>query len=74
MSYYSRLIVDVTKCAPEEAPLVEGFMRVTYSTLDGLDRRTFTRAAIKGLREARLDRALAESLARSYGLLRREGT
>lgn len=71
MSFYSSLIIELTRCAPEEAPLVEGFMRVTYSTLDGLDRNTFRREAKKALAEARANTNLAQDIARSYGLLRK---
>ena len=70
MSLYQNLIIELTKCTPEEAPLVEGFMRVTYSTLDGLDRKTFRREAKKGLETARQDPDLARDVARSYGLIR----
>lgn len=69
-SLYAQIIVETTKCAPEEAPLVEGFLRVTYSTLDGLDRATFRREGKKCLAAVRADPKLAESVARSYGLLR----
>ena len=71
MSLYTHLIIDLTKCTPEEAPLVEGFLRVTYSTLDGLDRATFRREGKKCLTAVRADPKLAEDIARSYGLLRR---
>lgn len=70
MNLYTRLILDTTKCTPKEAPLVEGFLRVTYGTLDGLDRRTFSREAKKCLLDVRADLKLAEDIARSYGLLR----
>ena len=69
-SLYTKIIVEVTACTTEEAPLVEGFLRVTYGTLDGLDRTTFRREGKKALSSVRSDRALAESVARSYGLLR----
>lgn len=58
MTYYSKLIIDLIKCSPEEAPLVEGFMRVIYGTLDGLDRKTFGSEAKKAL-----------LIAKSYGLI-----
>lgn len=70
MSLYTNIIVELTKCTPEEAPLVEGFMRVTYGTLDGLDRATFRREAKKALVTARADLDIARDVARSYGLLR----
>lgn len=70
MSIYTQVILAVTKCTPEEAPLVEGFLRVTYGTLDGLDRATFRREGKKALVSVRSDPKLAEDLARSYGLLR----
>lgn len=70
MSIYTNLIIELTKCTPEEAPLVEGLMRVTYGTLDGLDRATFRREAKKGLATARENLDLARDVARSYGLIR----
>ncbi len=70
MSLYTNLIIELTKCTPEEAPLVEGFMRTTYSTLDGLDRTTFRREAKKSLAAARSNPDLARDVARSYGLIR----
>ena len=71
MSFYTHIIIDLTKCTPEEAPLVEGFLRVTYSTLDGLDRATFRREGRKCLASVRANPKLAEDLARSYGLIRK---
>lgn len=70
MSLYTNLIIELTKCTPEEAPLVEGLMRVTYSTLDGLDRPTFRREAKKELATARANPDVARDVARSYGLIR----
>lgn len=70
MSLYTKLIVDLTKCTVEEAQLVEGFLRVTYGVLDGLDRATFKREAKKALLDVRVSPDLARDLARSYGLLR----
>jgi hypothetical protein len=67
MSLYTRIIIDTTKCTPEEAPLVESFLRVTYRTLDGLDLATFRREGKKCLATVRANPKLAEDLARSYG-------
>jgi hypothetical protein len=74
MSLYTHLIIATTGCGPEEAPLVEGFLRVTYGTLDGLDRATFRREGKKCLTSVRANPKLAEDLARSYGLLRTRET
>ncbi len=68
-SLYARLIVELTGCTPDEAPLVEGLMRCIYSTLDGLDRARFRREARASLKAARLDPALARETAVSYALL-----
>jgi hypothetical protein len=67
---YERLIIEVTKCRTDEAPMVEGLMRDVYGTLDGLDRKTFQREAKKALRDARADPKLALDVANSYGLIR----
>ncbi len=70
MSLYTQVIIETTECKPEEAPLVEGFLRVTYGTLDALDRKTFRREGKKCLAEVRADPKVAEDVARSYGLIR----
>ena len=70
MSHYAKVIIETTKCTPEEAPLVEGLLRVTYGTLDALDRKTFSREGKKCLIEARSDPKMAQDVARSYGLIR----
>ena len=70
-SLYCKLIIELTKCEPVEAPLVEGLMRDVYGTLDNLDRRTFGREAKKALKDARENPRLALDVAKSYGLLRR---
>ena len=70
MSQYQKTIVELTKCSPEEAPLVEGYLRSIYGTLDGLSRARFGSEARKCLKEARLDPEVATALARSYGLIR----
>ncbi len=70
MNPYTQIIIDTTKCTPEEAPLVEGLLRVTYSTLDALDRKTFRREGKKCLAEVRADPKMAADVARSYGLIR----
>lgn len=69
MSRYSEDIITASGCRPEEAPLVEGIMRLQYGTLDHLDRRTFRREAMIGLAVVRDDPTLARSNAISFGLL-----
>jgi hypothetical protein len=69
VSFYTQVIQTVTQCTPEEAPLVEGFLRVTYGTLDALDRATFRREGKKALVSVRKDPKMAKELAQSYGLL-----
>jgi hypothetical protein len=70
MSLYTNLIIELTRCTPREASFVEGFMRTTYGTLDGLDRATFRREAKKSLVAVRENPDLARDVARSYGLIR----
>ena len=70
MSPYEKTIVALTGCSPEEAPAVEGFLRVVYGTLDALDRPTFRREARKALRDVRANPRLALDVARSFGLIR----
>ena len=41
MRIYRKLIVEATRCSPDDAPVVEEFMREVYRVLDGLDRKTF---------------------------------
>jgi hypothetical protein len=69
VSYYTKVIVELTGCTEEEAPLVEGILRCTYGTLDGLTRGAFRLEGKKALREVRADVKTAEEVARSYGLL-----
>jgi hypothetical protein len=69
-SLYERIIIELSKCEPEEAPLVEGFMRSIYGTLDALDRKTFRREAIKALRDVRENPRLALEVAQMHGLIR----
>ena len=70
MSLYTKVISDLTKCRPEEAPLIEGFLRTVYGTLDNLDRETLRREAKKALSDVRENPRLALDVAKSYGLLR----
>jgi hypothetical protein len=70
MSIYTKLIIELTKCTPEEAPLVEGFMRADYGTLDGLSRLVFSREAKQDLKAVRKYPELALSNAKSYGLVK----
>jgi hypothetical protein len=70
MSIYTNLIIELTKCESGEAPMVEGFMRAIYGTLDAIDRKTFRREAKKALLDVRENPKLALDVAKSYGLLR----
>lgn len=67
LSHYARTILALTACTPDEARHAEGYMRLTYGTLDGLG-KTFEQEAMRALVDAREDPELAESNARSYGL------
>jgi hypothetical protein len=70
MSLYTKTIIELTGCTPEEAPLVEGFMRNTYGVLDGISRATFRREAKECLLVARRHPEAAQDNARSHGLIR----
>ncbi len=72
MSIYTKLIVELTKCKETEAPLVEGYLRLIYGTLDGLDRARFKREAKAALKDVRNDPEEARLTAESYGLIRKE--
>jgi hypothetical protein len=69
VSIYTQIIIDAVKCSPEEAPLVEGLLRVTYGTLDGLDRAALRREGKKCLAAVRADVELARDVAKSFGLM-----
>lgn len=61
MSLYKNLIIEVTRCTPTEAALVEETMRDEYRTLDHLTRKKFAseaRKAIKLVRTWRLAPAI----------------
>lgn len=45
MSLYKNLIIEATQCPPGDAKEIEEVMRLTYRTLDHLDRRAFVREA-----------------------------
>lgn len=45
LTYYRKLIIEVTGCAREDARFVEDLMRDEYGTLDHLTRAKFTRCA-----------------------------
>ena len=64
---YDQMILKATGCTPDEARHVEGYMRLTFGTLDGLG-ADFKREARSALKDARLDPKAAEDNARSYGL------
>lgn len=66
-SHYTHSIIAMTACTPDEARHAEGYMRLTFGTLDHLG-GSFKREAKKALVVARENPELAESNARSYGL------
>jgi hypothetical protein len=66
---YRALIQELTGCTSEEAPLVEGYLRMDYGTLDHLDRARFRAEAKRCLAEVRVDPRLAREVAQSYGLV-----
>jgi hypothetical protein len=76
MSYYTRIITEQLKKLkrPDVSPAhVEAFMRVTYGTLDHLDRRTFNREIKKAIEEIDIvSPSVAHQVAESYGLAPRE--
>lgn len=53
---------------PVDPRLIEGWMRVQYSTLDHLDRATFDREVALAAACVNADGAGSEQLATSYGL------
>jgi hypothetical protein len=53
---------------PVEPRLIEGWMRVQHSTLDGLDRASFDREVALGAACVNADPNGSEVLAQSYGL------
>lgn len=65
---YQKMIVRLIGCTETEARLVEGFMRLEHSTLDGLSQSKFKSEAKIGLDCVRQDPKEAELLAKSFGL------
>jgi hypothetical protein len=63
-----RQILDRKGITGIEPAHVEAFMRVYVGTLDGLDRRRFTRLAVDAVEEIRgCEPDVVASVARSYG-------
>lgn len=71
-SMYARMIQELSGCTSEEAPLVEGYLRMDYGTLDHLDRARFRLEVKRCLAEVRTDPRLAREVAQSYGLVTKE--
>jgi len=65
---YQSMIQKAIACTPEDARLVEAWMRLERGCLDGLDRRTFLREAAAGIACVAADKKASERLAESYGL------
>ena len=68
MKKYQEKISTLLSCDPASARLVEAYMRLEHSTLDGLSAAAFAREARIGLECVLADRPEAELLAKSFGL------
>lgn len=60
---YRALIIELTGCTAEEAPMVEQLMRDVFHTLDSLPRARFKREAKSALKDLRADPELRRLLA-----------
>jgi len=63
-----RLILACTGNIGIDPRHVEGYMRLTYGTLDALSKETFVRETKEAVIDITLNPVLAEKLALSYGL------
>lgn len=65
---YQRRIMEVTGATSKEAPLVEGYMRLDWQTLDGLSPDQFAASARQCLSDARRMPNEAQRVAESFGI------
>jgi hypothetical protein len=70
MSLYTKNICRWTDCTEREALCVESYMRLRFRVLDGLSHPEFVEEANAALACVRQDPQQAESLAKTYGLLK----
>jgi hypothetical protein len=70
-SVYENMILRATGCRPDEAPLVEAYMRAEHATLDSLRAADFRRVAKESYAAVRMAPEVARELAMSYGLIPR---
>lgn len=68
-STYAEVLVEVTGCTTEEAPLVEGYLRLDYGSLSNLSREQIRRDAREILPLVRAEPAASRRLAVSFGLV-----